>query len=134
MEKIMRIVGLGTDIVEIARLQDAVSRHEEHFLNRIYTPAELLAAGKDSPRISYCAGRWAAKEAAAKALGTGIGESCAFNEIEILYDPAGRPVMTISGSAAATAGAFGVSEIKVSISHEKNYAVAVVILSGEARS
>ena len=124
------ILGLGTDLVEIARLAKSVERTGQAFLEKVYAPAELEAApAKEPRRTEYLAGRWAAKEALAKALGTGITEKCRLNEICVLNDPAGRPVMTLSGSARETAGARGVRRILLSISHERTYATATVLLT-----
>ena len=124
------ILGLGTDLVEIARLAKAVERTGQAFLEKVYAPAELEAApAKEPRRTEYLAGRWAAKEALAKALGTGITEKCRLNEICVLNDPNGRPVMTLSGSARETAGALGVRRILLSISHERTYATATVLLT-----
>ncbi|MBO7329303.1 MAG: holo-ACP synthase [Lentisphaeria bacterium] len=128
----MQIIGLGTDIVEIARLKKVLENNQEHFVSRVFTPAESALAESKKNSISCYAGRWAAKEAAAKALGCGIGKNCSFTDIEIINDPAGRPLMSFSGSAAEVAGRLGIDDIKVSISHEVNYAVATVILSSKA--
>ena len=127
----MRIIGLGTDIVEISRLQAVLSRFDCRFRERVYTVDELVLADNKSGHIPYFAGRWAAKEAAAKALGCGIGENCAFTDIEILNDDNGRPILTFSGAAAKFAESLNVSEVKLSISHENHYAVATVIICGE---
>ena len=121
------ILGLGTDIVEIPRIAAVLERHGDQFMERVFTADETKQA---DGRIAYFAGRWAAKEAAAKALGCGIGERCAFADIEIVNDDRGRPVMTFSGGAAELAAELGVEEISISISHEASYAVATVILSG----
>ena len=128
----MQIIGLGTDIVEISRLQKAIEDNREHFIARIYTPAESALAESKKNSVTCYAGRWAAKEAAAKALGCGIGKNCSFTDIEILNDPSGRPVMSFSGNAEKLAEALKVNDIKVSISHEVNYAVATVILSSKS--
>ena len=125
----MNIAGLGTDIVEIDRISGVISRHQESFAVRVCTAKELQIADGKKDKTAFFAGRWAAKEAAAKALGCGIGENCAFTDIEILNDERGCPVMSFSGAAAVTAGKQGITDIKVSISHEKHYAVATVILS-----
>jgi holo-[acyl-carrier protein] synthase len=127
------IIGLGTDIVEIARLQLSISRSGEPFLRKVYTDTELAALPKNPERAAeYLAGRWAAKEAFAKALGTGITEACRLNEISVSNrEPSRQPVILLNGSAAATAFSMGVRNIHLSISHEKNYAVATVLLEGE---
>ena len=118
------IIGIGTDIVEIERIAASLSRHGEHFTERVFTPNETAQA---HDRISYFAGRWAAKEAAAKALGCGIGEMCALTDIEIVDNDAGAPQLFCTAPALKTfAGKF--LRWHVSISHEKAYAVATVIL------
>lgn len=129
----MQIIGLGTDIVETARIKSALERFGEHFYKRICSAGELNIAADKNFAASFFAGRWAAKEAAAKALGCGIGENCSFNDIEILNDPNGRPVMTLYGNARIMAENLHVCDIKISISHENNYAVATVILSGREK-
>ena len=118
------ILGIGTDIVEIERIAAVIARHGEHFAERVFTPDETAQA---RDRISYFAGRWAAKEAAAKALGCGIGEMCALTDVEILDDAAGAPHL---GCTAPAVKHFAGRTLRwhVSISHEKAYAVATVIL------
>lgn len=127
----MRIIGLGTDIVEISRVKAVLEKFSGRFHERVYTEMELMLGESKSGHIAYYAGRWAAKEAAAKALGCGIGENCAFTDIEILNDDHGRPVLTFSGAAAEYARSLQVSEVKLSISHENHYAVATVIICGK---
>ena len=118
------ILGIGTDIVEIERVAAVLSRHGEHFSERVFTANETAQA---HDRISYFAGRWAAKEAAAKALGCGIGEMCALTDIEIVDDAAGAPHLTCKAQSVKR---FACKALcwHVSISHEKAYAVATVIL------
>ena len=119
------ILGLGTDITDCTRIENLLKRRGDAFRLHLLTNAEA----QEEDGLSYIAGRWCAKEALAKALGTGIGAKCAFGEIEILRDPAsGRPVMTLSGNAKHSADTLGVKRIHLSISHEKRYAVATVIL------
>ena len=125
----MQILGLGTDIVEIARIEKLLAGHPGRFEERVCTPQELEIAGTKRGRLTFFAGRWAAKEAAAKALGCGIGKKCAFTDINIINDASGKPEMHFTGTAVATAAAAGVKNIRVSISHEAHYAVATVILS-----
>ena len=128
----MMIIGIGTDIVEIARIKAAIERNGEDFLRRVYTAAELDEAGE---RIERLSGRWAAKEAAAKALGCGIGGGCAFTDVEISDAPSGAPTLRCQAPAAL--------RLKercrnlrwhVSISHERAYAVATVIIEGDENS
>ena len=122
------IAGIGTDIVEIQRVAASLQRFGNAFRNRVFTPAELEEAHRRNETPSFYAGRWAAKEAAAKALGCGIGEQCAFTEIEILSGEHGAPRLTFSGRAAETAARLGTKQFHISISHERAYAVAFVVL------
>ena len=122
------IIGLGTDIADMRRMENIVRKHASHFLERLLTPREIV---ESEDCISYIAGRWAAKEALSKALGCGIGVKCSFTDIEILRDSlSGRPVLTLSGAARETADSLGVKSAFLSISHEKHYAVATVVLEG----
>jgi len=123
------IIGLGTDIVEIARLEKSLQRSSgERFLAHVFTPAEQAAAPASGRQMyAYYAGRWAAKESLAKALGTGICSRCALRDIEVFRGENGRPGLSLSGTAAETAAALGIRRLLVSISHEQAYACAVVI-------
>lgn len=113
----------GIDIVEIWRVERALSRWGERFLARIYTPAEV-AYCRD--RVPELAARFAAKEAISKALGTGI-YGISWNEMEILPDRRGKPLVTLYGRALARAQAIGLSEFAISLSHSDEFAVASVV-------
>ena len=116
----------GVDLIEISRLSDAVSRYGDRFLARIYTPAELeLCAG----RVESLAGRFAAKEAVAKALGCGIGE-VGWTHIEILSDRNKAPVLHLHGQAVQKAEELGLSSWSLSLSHGQTQAVAFVVAMG----
>ncbi|GAB4483571.1 MAG: holo-ACP synthase [Anaerolineales bacterium] len=118
----MEIVS-GSDLVELARLEQALARHGDRFLQRVFTPAEIeLCAG----RVESLAARYAAKEAAAKALGTGI-RGFGFLEIEILRGELGQPLLNLHGAAAERARADGWFSQTVSLSHTARYALAVVM-------
>ncbi|MBT3289351.1 MAG: holo-ACP synthase [Victivallales bacterium] len=122
------VVGLGIDVLEIARMGDVVHRHGKHFLARILTAAELAAAPQsDRAKATYYAGRWAAKEAVSKALGTGIGASCGWLDMEIMPDALGRPRLTLTGAAAETARRIGAESWHLSISHESAIAAGCAI-------
>lgn len=122
------IIATGIDIVDIERLAGVIQRHGDAFLNRVCSQAELASAPGAAPaRHAYFAGRWAVKEAVAKALGTGIGEHCAMPEVEVLNDTLGRPVLTLHGTARQTATSLGIRTIHISISHERQFAVAHAI-------
>jgi len=116
----------GVDLIEISRIKEAVSRHGKHYLERVYTPAELKLCGK---RVESLAGRFAAKEAVAKALGCGIGE-VEWKEIEILGDEQHAPVLHLLGAAARKADELGLASWSVSISHNQSQAVAFVVAIG----
>jgi holo-[acyl-carrier protein] synthase len=116
-------LGVGVDLVEVARIARALERHRERFVERIYTPAEAaLCAG----RPAELAARFAGKEAVSKALGTGIA-GFSWRDIEILSEPAGKPVVVLHGRAAARAQALGLTRIEISLSHTRDLAVALVV-------
>ena len=121
-------MNIGTDIVEISRIAEALERHGEQFKKRLLTEAEIALASTRKDAVTFYAGRWAAKEACAKALGCGIGAECALTDVEILNDAENAPYLLLHGAAEKRAEKLGVKHIYVSISHEKEYAVAFVIL------
>jgi holo-[acyl-carrier protein] synthase len=116
----------GIDLVEVKRLGLLQEAIRSRFLERVFTPAELEYARNSDLHL---AGRFAAKEAVAKALGTGIGP-VSWQEIEILNDPGGEPVLYLYGSAKIKADEMGLEQWSVSISHTTDYAVAVAVASG----
>jgi holo-[acyl-carrier protein] synthase len=120
------ILRTGVDLIEIDRVVDAIARHGKRYLERIYTPAELEQCGK---RTESLAGRFAAKEAVAKALGCGIGE-VGWKEIEILGDEQNAPVLTLHGVAENMAKELGLANWSVSISHNMSHVVAFVVAIG----
>ena len=113
----------GVDLIEIARIEEVITRHGKHYLERVYTPAELEHCGK---RTESLAGRFAAKEAAAKALGCGIGD-VTWKDIEILGDEQNAPVLRLYGAAEQRAKDLGLSTWSVSISHSQSHSVAFVV-------
>lgn len=129
------IIGIGHDQVDMRRLAATLARFGQRFLDRTYTPAEQArAAGKANP-VPTLARRWAAKEACAKALGTGIGAQARLREIEVVNMPNGQPFLQLSGAAAARLAALlpigHKAVIHLSLSDEEPIASAYVIL--EAR-
>ena len=120
------ILRTGVDLIEIARIDEVVSRHGKHYLERIYTSAELELCGM---RVESLAGRFAAKEAIAKTLGCGIGE-VEWKEIEILGDEQNAPVLHLYGKAAQKAGELGLTNWSVSLSHSQSHAVAIAVAAG----
>ena len=115
---------VGIDIIEIARLERAIARRGEGFLHRVYTDPEL---GLYQRRLSSLAARFAAKEAVVKALGKPT--SISLKEIEILSDPRGKPVVNLYGKTQDQAQALGLDGFAISLSHSREYAIALV--SGE---
>src|SRR5512143_2605914 len=113
----------GVDLIEIERIRDVIARHGKRYLDRIYTAKELEQARQDAETL---AGRFAAKEAVAKALGTGIGE-VGWQDIEVLGDDQNAPALSLHGSAARKAMELGLSTWSVSISHSMTHAVAFVV-------
>ena len=119
----MHNLATGIDIVEIPRLENAIDNHGERFLNRIFTRGELQEVGHKTASL---AARFAAKEAVAKALGTGIGP-VNWKEIEILRGSAGKPELYLNGQAAVIAGQLGLKKWSISLSHSQTYAVAMAV-------
>lgn len=113
----------GIDIVEIPRVERAISRWGGKFLARVYTPSEVAYC---RGRVPELAARFAAKEAISKALGTGI-YGISWNEMEILPDRRGKPLVTLHGRALARAEALGLREFAISLSHSQEFAVASVV-------
>ncbi len=123
------IVGTGTDLTDIARIQQSITRYGERFLPRIYTAREILyCQSKRHGAAASFAARFAAKEAGAKALGTGIAKGISWQEIEVTHLPGGRPTLLFHGRAAEQSAAMGVTAVHLSLSHERDLAIAMVIL------
>lgn len=122
------IVGLGTDIVEVARIARIYDRFGNHFLDKILTSTEKAYLLHCRPEA--IAGHFAAKEAAVKALGTGFAYGIGANSIEVCHQSGGAPQIHFLDAAEVRAQAMGVCQAFLSISHERNYAVATVILEG----
>ncbi len=124
----MAIVGLGSDIIEIERIEKVLLRVGDAFLNRILTTSEKAICDQHNAPHRYVAKRFAVKEAAAKALGTGIAQGVSFQDFCVSNDRFGRPILSFSGEAFRHAQLQGVTDIHVSLSDERHYAVATVIL------
>jgi holo-[acyl-carrier protein] synthase len=123
----MNILGIGVDLVEVDRIAAAVGRHGQPFLDRIFTLQEIAACGTRYERL---AARFAAKEAVAKAFGTGIGAAMGFKDIEVVNEESGRPRVVLHGAAVATAAARDMAEIHLSLSHTASHAIAQVVIVG----
>ncbi|MEZ6063104.1 MAG: holo-ACP synthase [Planctomycetaceae bacterium] len=121
------IIGLGTDIVEIERVRDMIERHGDSFLQRCFTPDEIAYADKHRDAAVRFAGRWAAKEAVVKVLGTGFVKGITFHDIEVLPLGTGQPRIALSGGAQQMAESMGITQVLITISHAKLYATATAI-------
>lgn len=121
------IVGLGTDIVEIVRIGSMIERHGELFLQRVYSEAEIIYCQRHKEAIQHYAGRWAAKEAVMKTLGTGFTKGVGWTDIEVANLKTGQPVIQLSGGALRVSKIKGIDEILITISHCKAYATATAI-------
>jgi holo-[acyl-carrier protein] synthase len=121
------IVGLGVDIAEIDRIEAAIARHGQHFLGRIYTPNEIAYCERYRARFERYAGRFAAKEATMKALGTGWRQGVRWVDIEVVRQRGSRPTILLHGAAKEHAAHLGVKNISLSITHSGNIAFAQVI-------
>jgi holo-[acyl-carrier protein] synthase len=121
------IVGLGVDIAEVARVKAAIERHGETFLRRIYTPKEREYCDRFKNKYERYAGRFAAKEAVMKALGTGWSRGVRWVDVEVVREKGGRPTIKLAGEAANIAQRMSVTNIALSITHTADQAFAQVI-------
>lgn len=123
----MDIIGIGTDITECLRIARMIERHGELFLDRVYTPEEIRYCQNRKQATQHFTGRWAAKEAVLKALGTGWVRGISWRDIETLSEVGGRPVVTLHGGGKDVARRLGVTEILISISHCRTHATAYAL-------
>jgi holo-[acyl-carrier protein] synthase len=121
------IVGLGLDIAEIDRIEAAIVRHGAPFIERLFTPREAAYCESHRNRFERYAGRFAAKEAAMKALGTGWRMGVRWRDIEVIREPSGKPSLQLSGVTRELADKLGVKNIALTITHSGNLALAEVI-------
>jgi holo-[acyl-carrier protein] synthase len=122
------IVGTGIDIAEVPRIAQAISRHGDRFLRRIFTDAEIQYCESKANRVERYAARFAAKEAAMKALGTGWNHGVRWRDVEVRREAGGRPTIAFHGKAAEFASRLGATHIALSLSHTAAEAIAQVIL------
>ena len=124
------IVGTGVDIVEVPRISQAFERFGERFRNRIFTEAEIRYCDSKANRLERFAARFAAKEAAMKAIGTGMRGGVTWRDFEVGREPSGRPTMLLHRKAALVAEKLGVRRSHLSMSHTEEHAIAYVVLEG----
>ena len=123
----MSVIGIGTDIVECLRIAQMIERHGELFLTRVFTANEIGYCSSRRTATQHYAGRWAAKEAVMKALGTGWSRGIGWREIEIRLDPSGRPSVALGGGAREACERLGIGDILVTISHCRTHATAYAL-------
>ena len=122
------ILGTGVDITEVTRVREAIERFGERFLRRVFTPAEIAYCASKRNNLERLAARFAAKEAALKALGTGLRHGITWRDVEVRRQPGSRPTIAFSGVAAEFAARLGVKHVALSLSHTAEQAIAMVIL------
>jgi holo-[acyl-carrier protein] synthase len=122
----MRIIGHGIDVVSVPRIAAMAGEHGQRFLDRCFTPAEQEYCGRQR-RPEHLAGRFAAKEAILKALGTGWRSGIAWTDAEVVLLPSGQPTVRLHARAAEIAAQLGIDQWSLSISHTSEYAVASAI-------
>ena len=124
------IKGIGTDIVEIRRLEQATQRYGSAFLQRLFTPAEMEYCEGKWRRFESYAARFSAKEAFLKALGTGGRDGISWQDMEVVRDERGRPDLVLRGNALEMARGRGVARVFLSLSHTSEMAMATIVLEG----
>jgi holo-[acyl-carrier protein] synthase len=125
------IRGTGVDIAETSRIEHSLARHGERFTRKVFTPAEIEYCDKFKNRAERYAARFAAKEAAFKALGTGWREGVRWLDVEVVHQPSGKPELVLTGRAREIARGLQVTRMSISISHSDRYVVVMVIFEGD---
>ncbi len=124
------VIGMGTDLIETRRVQESIDRFGERFLDRIFTAGEIAYCMRKKNAAESFAARFAAKEAGAKALGTGISRGVSWKEFEVKREASGKPTLSLSGRAAELAGTMGIRRVQLSLTHSRELAMAVVLAEG----
>ena len=127
----MEIIAHGIDLVDCPRIEEMVARHGERFVQRIFTAAEQAYAESNKNKIEKLAGRFAAKEAILKLMGTGWRGKIAWTDIEIINNSSGQPEVTLGGEVEKIADKLGIKHISVSITHTANFAIASAVALAE---
>jgi holo-[acyl-carrier protein] synthase len=122
------IVGSGIDIAEVPRIRESIERFGDRFLRRVFTESEIGYCDGKAKRAEHYAARFAAKEAAMKAIGTGWNHGVKWRDVEVCRRPGGRPTLTFHERAAEFAARLGTKQVALSLSHTEHYAIAQVIL------
>lgn len=130
----MQIIAHGIDLVDFPRIEQMINRHGRRFLERVFTPAERAYADSNKDSVEKLAGRFAAKEAVLKLIGTGWRGKIAWTDIEIINNPAGQPEVTLTGEVEKIAEKLGVEHVCVSITHTANFAIASAVALAQKKS
>ena len=128
--QLMEVLGIGTDIVECLRIAQMIERHAEQFIARVYTEHEIEYCAARKAATQHYAGRWAAKEAVLKAIGTGWVRGISWRDVEVRNDGAGRPSIVLTGRALDIARGQGIQNVMISISHCRSHATAYAVATG----
>lgn len=120
----MNVFGIGTDIVECERIAQMIDKHDDLFIDRVYTPNEIEYCSGRKSAIQHFAGRWAAKEAILKSLGTGWAKGISWTDIEVINEMGGKPKVRMGGGAREICEQKGITDVLISISHTEAYATA----------
>ncbi|MHC4074889.1 MAG: holo-ACP synthase [Planctomycetota bacterium] len=123
----MATIAHGIDLVDFPRIEQMIQRHEKRFIEKVFTPAEQQYAESNKNKSEKLAGRFAAKEAVLKLLGTGWRGKIAWTDIEVVNNPAGRPIVTLSGEVEKLARQMHIKEISISITHTANFAICSAV-------
>src|SRR4029078_7632572 len=126
----MAILGTGIDIIECLRIAQMIERHGELFITRVYTDHEIEYCSARKADTQHFAGRWAAKEAVLKALGTGWRKGISWRDVEIRNEPGGNPTVALRGGARDVVEELGITQMLVSISHCRSHATAYALAQG----
>jgi holo-[acyl-carrier protein] synthase len=126
----MEIIAHGIDLVDCPRIERMLNRHGDRFAERVFTETERAYAASNRNRIEKLAGRFAAKEAVLKLMGTGWQGKIAWTDIEVVNSPSGRPTINLSGEVKALAENLGIGQISISITHTANFAIASAVALG----
>ena len=127
----MEIVAHGIDLVDCPRIEAMIERHGKRFIERVFTAAEQAYAEANKNGIEKLAGRFAAKEAVLKLMGTGWRGKIAWTDVEVINNSSGQPEVTLSGEVKKIAGKLGIKHISVSITHTANFAIASAVALAE---
>jgi holo-[acyl-carrier protein] synthase len=123
----MEIIAHGIDLVDFPRIEEMINRHGERFLNRVFTAAERAYAAANKNGTEKLVGRFAAKEAVLKLMGTGWRGKIAWTDIEVINNSAGQPEVTLTGEVEKIADKLGIKHISISITHTANFAIASAV-------